>query len=427
VFDGAIPGITWVDLVFPFFLFAMGAAIPLALGRRVDGAEPLPKLVSGLLERGLLLGAFAFVSQHLRPYTWTENPSGLFSLAGFLITVLMFLRWPPAAPKWLRWSLTGAAWVAALWLMNRHTYSDGTGFANSRMDIIILVLANVAVSGGLLWLLTRSSPLARMTVMAGVAAIFLGSGEKGSLANLLFNWDPVRPFLQGDWQSRFPLMFDTGFHKYLLIVLPGTFAGEALRNGANGDASWQRWRLALLLPLGLAMSVAACIGMFTRQVIPYSCGLVVAGLAAVFLTGKPMSRVETSVSRLTWIGLPLLVLGLLLEPIGGGIRKDSATISYFFVTSGLASFLLAGLAAWSDELKFKGFNGIGLVGANPLLAYVAITNLIPGLNILTMYGANIADKFPDPWIQMMLDGGMKTLLVAVVAGLGTRFRMFLRA
>ena len=31
VFDGSIYGITWVDLVFPFFLFAMGTAFPFSI------------------------------------------------------------------------------------------------------------------------------------------------------------------------------------------------------------------------------------------------------------------------------------------------------------------------------------------------------------------------------------------------------------
>jgi predicted acyltransferase len=40
---GDLPGITWVDLVFPFFLFAMGAAFPLALTRRMidNGQNPM--------------------------------------------------------------------------------------------------------------------------------------------------------------------------------------------------------------------------------------------------------------------------------------------------------------------------------------------------------------------------------------------------
>lgn len=33
IFNPEIPGITWVDLVFPFFLFAMGAAFPFSIGQ----------------------------------------------------------------------------------------------------------------------------------------------------------------------------------------------------------------------------------------------------------------------------------------------------------------------------------------------------------------------------------------------------------
>ena len=47
-FDPSVPGITWVDLVFPFFLFSMGAAFPLALRRRPasqGGEDELDHLV----------------------------------------------------------------------------------------------------------------------------------------------------------------------------------------------------------------------------------------------------------------------------------------------------------------------------------------------------------------------------------------------
>ena len=44
-FNPTIPGITWVDLVFPFFLFAMGAAIPRA---RADPFR-LPSLTPAIL------------------------------------------------------------------------------------------------------------------------------------------------------------------------------------------------------------------------------------------------------------------------------------------------------------------------------------------------------------------------------------------
>ena len=35
-FNPNLPGLTWVDLVFPFFIFSMGSAIPLALTKRIE-------------------------------------------------------------------------------------------------------------------------------------------------------------------------------------------------------------------------------------------------------------------------------------------------------------------------------------------------------------------------------------------------------
>lgn len=39
LFNPDIPGITWVDLVFPFFLFAMGAAFPFSINKRLERGE----------------------------------------------------------------------------------------------------------------------------------------------------------------------------------------------------------------------------------------------------------------------------------------------------------------------------------------------------------------------------------------------------
>ena len=40
VFDASVAGITWVDLVFPFFLFSMGAEVALKHFRRIRRAYP---------------------------------------------------------------------------------------------------------------------------------------------------------------------------------------------------------------------------------------------------------------------------------------------------------------------------------------------------------------------------------------------------
>ena len=44
-FDPQLYGITWVDLVFPFFLFAMGAAIPFSVGGKIEKGENLWKVI----------------------------------------------------------------------------------------------------------------------------------------------------------------------------------------------------------------------------------------------------------------------------------------------------------------------------------------------------------------------------------------------
>ena len=52
VFNPDIPGLTWVDLVFPFFLFSMGAAFPFSIGKRLVAGENRLRLAYDALKRG---------------------------------------------------------------------------------------------------------------------------------------------------------------------------------------------------------------------------------------------------------------------------------------------------------------------------------------------------------------------------------------
>src|SRR3984957_2351441 len=83
-----LPGITWVDLVFPFFLFAMGAAFPLAMRSRLAAGVPKWKIVFGIFRRGFLLGFFALFVMAIRPEVLSNAPATgtwLLGLAGFVI------------------------------------------------------------------------------------------------------------------------------------------------------------------------------------------------------------------------------------------------------------------------------------------------------------------------------------------------------
>src|ERR1700684_2867739 len=48
-------GMTFVDLVFPAFLFIVGMSIPFALGSRLDRGEPLGKTILHIVVRALSL------------------------------------------------------------------------------------------------------------------------------------------------------------------------------------------------------------------------------------------------------------------------------------------------------------------------------------------------------------------------------------
>jgi len=77
-FRGDWPGFTWVDWVFPMFLFAMGAAFPFALGRRLDHGVSMWRVVLSVLGRGVALVGFAVyvkqISRHLSKRRLRRRP-----------------------------------------------------------------------------------------------------------------------------------------------------------------------------------------------------------------------------------------------------------------------------------------------------------------------------------------------------------------
>ena len=112
-FNPAVSGITWVDLVFPFFLFSMGAAIPLSMQRDINHGDksnkhsaetPTVTIIAKLLKRWGMLALFAILSQHLRLYTLKSSPtqlSAIVSLLGFAFIITTFIRIPNR--KWISW------------------------------------------------------------------------------------------------------------------------------------------------------------------------------------------------------------------------------------------------------------------------------------------------------------------------------------
>ncbi|MFM7461413.1 MAG: hypothetical protein ACKO15_11325, partial [Burkholderiales bacterium] len=121
-----------------------------------------------------------------------------------------------------------------------------------------------------------------------------------------------------------------------------------------------------------------------------------------------------------------LMLGLAFEPFEGGIKKDKATISYYFVTSGLAFMLLVSLMAIIDLGRIRrGFGLLIATGQNPLVAYAGVQSLVPP--VLTITGiAGVIEKFTaTPWLGAVR-GGFYTWLVAAAGAFLARRGILLK-
>jgi predicted acyltransferase len=88
--------------------------------------------------------------------------------------------------------------------------------------------------------------------------------------------------------------------------------------------------------------------------------------------------------QLFTMGSYLLLLGLFFEAWEGGIKKDSSTYSYYFVTAGLANYLLVFFNSWQATAGGKKVNRyLATNGQNPMVAYVAGNLLLTPLLHLT--------------------------------------------
>ncbi len=430
-FDPSIPGITWVDLVFPFFLFSMGAAMPFALSRRLKKGVSMRRLVFFTLERGVLLAAFAVYIQHIRPWNLSSSPDTLtwiLTVVGFLILFPMFIRLPRSTPSWKKWGIKAAGWIAAIVLLSSLRYPGGKSFSLYRFDIIIMVLANTVVMGSLIWLLTRHRLLLRLGIMGVLVAFRLASTVEGSWTQQLWNFTPEVFGFKPDWLFKFE------YHKYLLIVLPGTIAGDLLlswmkharETNHRETPRWATWRFVVLGLLTALFNVWLLVGLHSRWLVVTTIVSLVMCAFGWWLVAKPSTSTERLFRSLFLWGSYWLILGLFFEPFEGGIKKDHATFSYFFVTTGLGIFLMMSFMIISDV--FKKSRWIRLLidnGQNPMIAYAAIQNVIHPFLALTGLGMLLGNLMDTPWLGA-LKGVIMTLLLAVFVSILTRLRIFWR-
>jgi predicted acyltransferase len=425
-----LAGITWVDLVFPFFLSALGAAIPLALSRRLEQGGAKCKTGLFILERGFLLGFFALYVEAIRPYVISDQPTvktWLVALLGFGLLFPLLMRLPEAWPATWRWGIRAAGWASSVALLALLRYPGGKGFSLERSDIIIVVLANMAVFGSLLWWLTRRNLLLRLGVLGILVAIRLSNMPH-----------PLEGWVSEVWRwSPLPWIYRLYYLQYLFIVVPGTIAGDLLQAWMReeeaeraplpgGPKAWSPLRFLAIGMLMLCLPVLLVVGLKARWLIPTT--LITFALCATgwWLVSKPSNGIQRLFHTLFHWATYWLVLGLFFEPYEGGIKKDRATMSYYFVTAGCAICVLIGLSIIIDVFRRKRWVQLLIDnGQNPMIAYAGINNLIIPLLALTTVSPFLSSLVTSPWLGF-LHGAIITLLLALSVSFFTKHKIFWR-
>lgn len=546
VFDPTIYGITWVDIIFPFFLFSMGAAIPLSLGRQHAKGESIMKLTWKTVQRWVKLTFFAIFIIHAFPFMlgyeqeWMRYAMPIFF---FILLCLMFMPNPFGLSPYKARAITWSAYLVAVGFMLLQPYAGGAPFRLIDSDCIMLILANVSLTGSIIYLLTIGHPLRRLALLPFLVALFMAAHTANSWPALLIH------------TSWLPWLYLPAYQEYLLIIIPGTVAGEwiaqwlekmkandtskglvdnyqkkseaVLENGnllkggrgavlenGNGvkndekvvleDENKVRTRSeemkekenALALPvalLSLALIVVNVVLLFGRHLVANLVAtMVLTALTAWLLrsrreagtTGVEAAKQRATLKdassqnaakrevynreassqeaakqevsnreassqeaskqevynhrsssitasptlhfwqRLSSAGAYLLLLGLCLESYEGGIRKDDVTLSYLFVTCGLAFYALLLLTVVCDHWHVRWLCApLEMVGKNPMVAYVSASMVIIPVLILTHIYPYI-DALSSQPLTGFLKGVLLTALCMALTAWFTHKRWF---
>lgn len=513
VFDPTIYGITWVDIIFPFFLFSMGAAIPLSLGRQHAKGESIMKLTWKTVQRWVKLTFFAIFIIHAFPFMlgyeqeWMRYAMPIFF---FILLCLMFMPNPFGLSPYKARAITWSAYLVAVGFMLLQPYAGGAPFRLTDSDCIMLILANVSLTGSIIYLLTIGHPLRRLALLPFLVALFMAAHTANSWPAQLIH------------TSWLPWLYLPAYQEYLLIIIPGTVAGEwiaqwlekmkandtskglvesyqkkseaVLENGnkvkndekavlekgnplkggreavlENGNKvkndektvlenenkvrtrseEMKDKENALALPvalLSLALIVVNVVLLFGRYLVANLVAtMVLTALTAWLLRSRreassqeaakqevynqksssiPASPTLHFWQRLSSAGAYLLLLGLCLESYEGGIRKDDVTLSYLFVTCGLAFYALLLLTVVCDHWHVRWLCApLEMVGKNPMVAYVSASMVIIPVLILTHIYPYI-DALSSQPLTGFLKGVLLTALCMALTAWFTHKRWF---
>lgn len=375
-FNPNLPGITWVDLVFPFFIFCMGAAIPIAL-KRYALANDHKSVIFTAFRRFFLLTFFALFLEHFKSNHISSTPTNLsylLSLAGYLLLFFAFSKFSSFINKRMESIINLSVMAIGILCLMFLPLNSGEGFKISTSDIIIIVLANMALFGTLAWWFTRNNMLLRIGILPFVMAVFLGAKIPGSWNEFIYILTPATA------------IYKFYFLKYLFILIPGTIAGDFLLKykDINPSELQKNGFIKIIGFISLILIVSNLLLLFTRELtFNLILTIVLLLIAHSFIRKLTLSN-KALIEQFFYAGSFSILLGLSFEAYEGGIKKDFSTYSYYFVTVGLAFFSFIVIAVAQSLAFLKPLHRyMALFGQNPMMAYVSGSLLLLPLMHLT--------------------------------------------
>jgi predicted acyltransferase len=145
-----------------------------------------------------------------------------------------------------------------------------------------------------------------------------------------------------------------------------------------------------------------------------------AGVLVLLARGARSERDRVIAQLFQWSAL-LMTLGMLAEPLEGGIKKDPQTLGFLLLMAGMATAALASLMIVADVFRSgrRTLAPIALIGQNALFAYVII--MLGFQHILWLTG--LGDSFTSTWQQATARSVVLTTLAGLIVWAATRKRL----
>jgi predicted acyltransferase len=349
-------GYTFVDVVFPAFLFIVGVALPLALHKRMAGGESVLSLLRRIFARSASLIFVGVIMVNGSFYS--AEAAGLGKPLWFLLAMLT---------------------VVALW----NIYPPNGSRDQKRLFLGLRLLA--------------------VLVLAGLLVVFRGKNSAGEIVWLQHSWWGILGLIGWAYLVCSLAYLACGGSSVALMGVLG-FLLALFIGDKHGALDW-------LGPVHNFIGVGAVLGSTAANVmIGVLVGNCFVGEAASL---RPAARVRFCLV----FGLGLYLAGMLLRPLHG-INKNAATDAYALVTGGICClcFLLVYVVMDIGNLR-RWAAPLILVGQNALLAYILpgiLNNLVAVAgcpNVLWQYKSSGAGA---------LNAAALTVLVLLLTWAATR-------